>query len=325
MQVGSVVRHGRGWRGYWRENGKRRATATYPRKGEARAALNRELDRLALGPAYRAPITFAELVERFTKQHDVQPQTLHTIEKRLKRPLAAWGAAEASDLTGEAVSRLLLSEPWQPAYRASILATIRLVYNWGVAARLVDANPARGVKQPRPDRSEKIVPFEDWAEVERVSEECGRWGSLVVFAVDCGARPGELVRLEHRHVDGDRVYLPGTKTAGARRVVHLTERGVEAYRSVPRSISTPLVFFGARAEGRSAGKTGGGTPGTPLSTWPGSQSGRPTRCGTRSRCGRSELASRSKTSAARWATATCRSRSRPMVSGPTRWGLVPRV
>ena len=49
MQVGSVLRCGRGWRGYWRENGKRKATETYATKGEARAALNRELERVRLG------------------------------------------------------------------------------------------------------------------------------------------------------------------------------------------------------------------------------------------------------------------------------------
>lgn len=36
MQTGTVTRHGRGWRGYWREDGKRRATKTYEREGEAR-------------------------------------------------------------------------------------------------------------------------------------------------------------------------------------------------------------------------------------------------------------------------------------------------
>jgi integrase len=55
-------------------------------------------------------------------------------------------------------------------------------------------------------------------------------------------RPGELLALEHRHVDGDRVYLPGTKTDRSRRVVHLTGRGLEAYRAATRAISTPLVW-----------------------------------------------------------------------------------
>lgn len=248
MQTGTVTRHGRGWRGYWREDGKRHATATHAKKGEARADLNRQLERIALGAAYRAPVTFRELVDRFTAQHDVQPQTLTGINKRLKGPLAAWGDAQARDVTGEAIGRLLRSTGTQASYRASVLATLRMVFSFGQRARLVDGNPAKEVRQRAPHVSEKIIPFESWAEVEAVAAEAGRWAPLIVFAADCGARPGELRALEHRHVDvaGGRIYLPGSKTENASRVVHLTARGIQAYRSFPRSISTPLVWWGAR-------------------------------------------------------------------------------
>lgn len=248
MQRPSASRHGRGWRGYFRESGKRRATGVYRLKSEALAAAQSELDRIAQGDRYRAPLTFRELAERFQAQHDVQPETHRVIKTRLRAALEAWGDAQASDITGEAVSRLVLSQGSKAAYRASVLATLRMVYAWGERARLVDHNPAKEVHQRRPARSEKVIPFEDWAEVDAVAAEAGRWAPLIVFAVDCGARPGELIALEHRHVDADagRVYLPGTKTDAARRVVHLTERGVAAYRSVPRSITTPLVFYAPR-------------------------------------------------------------------------------
>jgi len=49
MQTGSVKRHGRGWRGYWREPGRSRATKTMRTKGEAHYALNVELERLHAG------------------------------------------------------------------------------------------------------------------------------------------------------------------------------------------------------------------------------------------------------------------------------------
>ena len=65
MQAGSVQRHGRGWRGLYYEAGRRRVTATYERKGEARLALNRELERVALGDAWIPLITLAELADRF--------------------------------------------------------------------------------------------------------------------------------------------------------------------------------------------------------------------------------------------------------------------
>ena len=86
MQTGSVTRHGRGWCGYYREDGRSRWTSTYPRKGDARAALNRELDRLALGDRYIAPITLQELSDRWLAQYDRSPRTMNAARVRLVRP-----------------------------------------------------------------------------------------------------------------------------------------------------------------------------------------------------------------------------------------------
>ena len=97
-------------------------------------------------------------------------------------------------------------------------------------------------KAPAPVRSENIIPFESWEEVEAVAAACGRWAPIVMFMADTGARPGEVQGVEHTHVHGSVVELPGTKTVNAWRAVHLTERGVAAIQSVPRAISTPSVF-----------------------------------------------------------------------------------
>jgi integrase len=77
-----------------------------------------------------------------------------------------------------------------------------------------------------------------------IDEECGKWGALVVLMADTGARPAEAVAVEWRHVDLDArtVELPGSKTNLAWRTVHLTRRGVEAIRFVPRALTTRLVF-----------------------------------------------------------------------------------
>ena len=155
-----------------------------------------------------------------------------------------FGDAQASDVSAEALQRHINGLQVKQSYRHSCLRSIRGVYNFGERAGLVDTNPARLVRTRLPDQGENIVAFEDWAEVERVAEECGRYGPMVILMADCGARPAEIIALEHRHVEDGRVYLPGTKTAGSRRVVHLTDRGLAAYKSVPRNIGTPLVFYG---------------------------------------------------------------------------------
>jgi integrase len=240
MQIGSVTRHGRGWRGYWREDGKRHATGTYQRKGEARAALNAELDRLALGDRFRPPITLAGLSDRFLEQYAAAPVTIRNARRRLVRPLAALGDVQAGDVSTESVQRVVA--PLKPAYRRDVVRTLRMVYRWGIDAGLVDRNPAKAVAAPKPVRGERILPFESWAEIEAVATECGRWGPLVVFMADTGARPAEAVAVEHRHVDGATVELPGHKTELAWRTVHMTSRGAAAIASVPRSITTRRVF-----------------------------------------------------------------------------------
>jgi integrase len=216
MQTGSALKSGRGWRGYWREDGQRKATGTYARKGEARAALNRELDRIALGDAYMAPITLRELADRWLAQYDRAPKTIKCAKGRLVRVLDAFGDAQAGDLTTETLQAWLARQPAEQvgkAYRRDIVRTLRLVYSFGVEARLVKADPAKRMRAPKPIRGEKILPL-TLDEVDQVAGKCGRWGPLVAFMADTGARPAEAIAVEWRHVDLDArtVELPGFKT-----------------------------------------------------------------------------------------------------------------
>jgi integrase len=246
MQTGSVLRSGRGWRGYWREDGRRRATRIVRTKGEARRLLNVELDRIALGDAYMAPITLRELADRFMAQYDRAPKTIRCAKGRLVRPLATFGDAQAGDLTTETLQAWLARQPADQvgkAYRRDIVRTLRMVYAFGVEARLVKSDPAKRLRAPKPIRGERILPL-TLDEVDQVATECGRWGPLVVFMADTGARPAEAVAVEWRHVDLDTatVELPGFKTELAWRTVHMTSRGVEAIKRMPRALKTRHVF-----------------------------------------------------------------------------------
>jgi len=242
MQTGWVERHGRGWRGGWREHGTKRYTAHVAKKGDARALLNDELRRIEQGSRYRPDLTLAELAERFKAQHDASPRTREKVEIALKQPLALWGTLPAGEVTPELINRWLVTSALKPASRQTYLGALRQVYGFGITNNLVEDNPARRAKTPTVRRSDGLLPFESWQEVERVAEEAGRWEPLIIIAADTGARPGELALLEHRHITQNKVYLPGTKTRRARRIVTLTPRGVAAYQSIPRSLTTPLVF-----------------------------------------------------------------------------------
>jgi integrase len=157
--------------------------------------------------------------------------------------LAALGDAQAGDVSTEALQRFLAGVPVGKAFKRDMLRTLRAVYAFGVEAGLVDSDPAKKARAPKPVRGERILPL-TVAEVDRVAEECGRWGPLVVFMCDSGARPQEALGLEWRHVDLERgtVELPGAKTELSWRTVHLTTRGIAALRSMPRALQTRRVF-----------------------------------------------------------------------------------
>jgi integrase len=109
---------------------------------------------------------------------------------------------------------------------------------------LVASNPAAVVKAPQRVRGERDPLPLSTGQVDQVAGEAGKWGPLIVFMADTGARPAEAVAVEWRHVDLDAatVELPGHKTDGAWRTVHMTSRGVAAIKSMPRSLLTRNVF-----------------------------------------------------------------------------------
>lgn len=243
MQTGSVTRHGRGWRGRWHEGGRYRSTPTVRTKGQARQLLRVELDRLEQGDRYVPRITLRELADRFLDQYTAAPGTVRDARVRLVRPLAALGDAQASDVTTETIQRVLATVPVGKAFKRDMLRTLRAVYRFGNDAGLVNVDPTKGARAPRPVRGEKILPL-TVEEVDRVATECGRWGPLVLFMADTGARPAEAVAVDWRHVNltAGTVELPGAKTELAWRTVHLTSRGVAAIKASPHAIATRRVF-----------------------------------------------------------------------------------
>jgi integrase len=247
MQGGWIERSRNGWRGGWREAGRKRHTLVVERRGDARRLLLRELDRLARHRGHIPELTLRELLERFQHQHDASATNRRSIENALRVPLQLWGDTLAERVTTEQINRWIAQSPHRAATKQTYLRKLRQVYLFAVDNGLVSENPARRARMPTVGRSDRLRPFRSWDEVERVAEEAGRWGAFIIMAVDTGARPGELRRLEHRHVDGARVYLPGTKTRNAKRFVTLTKHGIEAYRSIPRPQRSPLVFH---TEGR---------------------------------------------------------------------------
>src|SRR5690242_2445989 len=103
MQRGSVEKHGRGWRGRWREGGRVRHTRTVERKGDAQRLLAREIRRMESGGLWVEPVKLADMFERFMARYTRQENTRKAARARMARPLAAWGGALADSVTTEDV------------------------------------------------------------------------------------------------------------------------------------------------------------------------------------------------------------------------------
>lgn len=249
MQRGTIQAHGRGYRGTWREDGRRRQTKTCRTQGEAKRLLKAELDRLEQGADYVAPVAplqLSALVSDYLERHQAQPQTITKLRRQLVAAERGLRDPLAGDVRAEDVERWFNLAGYAPSTRASLAVALRQVYRWGVSTGRVADNPMLGVRVAKPKRGRNQAPFDDWSQVDQVAAEAGRWGSMIRFMVDSGARPGEVVALEWRHVDleGGLVMLPGAKSDNAQRTVYLTGRGVDALRLVPRDIRSPLVFVG---------------------------------------------------------------------------------
>ena len=195
MQLGTIQRHGRGWRGSWREDGRRRTTPTCRTQSEAKRLLKAQLDRLEQGDTYVAPITLQQLCDRFLERHQAQPVTIQKVRYQLETlTTAIGGSVQASDVTGEEVETWLNTREFSPSYRWALVSSLRQVYTWGIRARLVAANPGRQIKASKPKRGRNQSPFESWEEVEAVAAEAGRWGAFIILMVDTAHGPASYER-----------------------------------------------------------------------------------------------------------------------------------
>jgi hypothetical protein len=211
---------------------------------DASDALERALDRVRREQRIPRSLTFAELVEVYLAQHDVQPVTTEKLRWLLSKAIAVFGDRRIGELTSQEIAewRMNLS----PGYRFEATQAVRQTLSRAVVWGMLDINPAKvGVDNPTPRRKEQH-PFESWEELEAVAAALGeRYGPMILFAAATGLRPAEWVALEWRDIDRDervacvrrsytRRELKLPKTEASLRAVPLQGRAVDAARPASR-------------------------------------------------------------------------------------------
>jgi integrase len=221
-------------------------------EADARAALERALEKLRReGGVGRRP-TLAEFVDEYLAQHEVSPVTLEKLRFLLTRAVRAFGGYHLDELDPVEISAWRMTVP--PGYRFEATQALRQLLARAAVWGMLDVNPAKqGVENPQRRRTEKR-PFESWEELEALAERLGaRLGAMVLFAAATGMRPGEWVALERRDIDREvrvayvrRSFSKGRlthpKTEASIRAVPLQARTLAALDQLPPGSPRELLF-----------------------------------------------------------------------------------
>jgi integrase len=226
---------------------------------DARAALERALERLRREGGTGRTVTLGEFVDEYLAQHDASPVTLKKLRFLLTRAVQAFGDYRLDELDPVEIAAWRMTVP--PGYRFEATQALRQVLARAVVWRLLAVNPAKqGVDNPQRRRTEKR-PFESWEQLDALAARLGaRLGAMVVFAAATGMRPGEWVALEQRDIDraGRVAYVNRTfskgrltypKTEASRRAVPLQARALAALDQLPPSCRTDELLFPAERGG----------------------------------------------------------------------------
>src|SRR5437870_27334 len=108
---------------------------------DARAALERALERLRRRNGLARTLTLGELVEQYLAQHEASPVTLEKLRWLLTRAVAAFGGYRLDELRSAEIAAWRMTIP--SGYRFEATQALRQVLARAVVWGMLDVNPAR--------------------------------------------------------------------------------------------------------------------------------------------------------------------------------------
>ena len=273
---GSVFRRHASWhyRLYVTERGARtrKTRGGFKTKGEARAALEIELQNDRLGPQlarelYPEAITLDQLVASYVNQHPLQASSKKTLAERLCYARDRWGDTDIRHITVVEVKAWRAGLPKGSAQ--GIHQALKQTLRFAVDAGLLVENPASKVTNPAA-RREEIKPFGSWQEIDALAQELDpRHRAIPILVAGTGLRPQEWIALERSDIERGEspvVHVRRTFTNGVLKRYGKTERSLrrvplrgvvlKALEAMPTRMDTPLLFPGAGGGYSTCGTSG---------------------------------------------------------------------
>lgn len=231
----------------WRARlGQKGVQATFDTKREAQEYLdeqrnNQRRERAGLD-VQQGPISFNDLAELWKANSSPSDWRLRMLTHSEKR----WGKVMVRSMKPEGIGSWLHALKLSGKTKKHILETLRQVLNAGVEWGYLHKSPARpgAIKPPSEKRLRPILPFESWAEVEKVAALCGeKYGPVARFICASGLRaPSEVFSLKWSDVDriNKTLRVNGTKTENAPRTIPLFAKAEEVVAGLPRQLDGKL-------------------------------------------------------------------------------------
>ena len=198
------------------------ATAARAHATKLRAKVETGGDPLGTKQARRGELTFADLVDEYSKRHLDKKRSGRETERYLRRYSSpAFGRLKASDVRRRDVIALVEDRAaTAPVAANRLLSAISGAYNWGIRRDLLESNPCTLVqKAPEGSRdrvlSETEIPS-FWARLDdapRISLDMRDAMRLILLTL---ARPGEVTGMRWSEIDGDWWEIPGSRTKNGR-------------------------------------------------------------------------------------------------------------
>jgi integrase len=142
----------------------------------------------------------------------VKPASFDQYRIKLQDLADRIGQLRLSELRASHVAEWLAARDWSDSTKRGAITALKVCVAWCTRRKFLAEDPLKGVKRPRMGRRERIVSPEERARIRDEFDD--GFGDFLDALGWTGARPGEIMRLEARHVDQEATYasLPGKTT-----------------------------------------------------------------------------------------------------------------